>query len=129
MSVYVTKVFARFARKAGLQDVALLHAAWAVAEGRYDADLGGGVFKQRIARDGSGKSGGFRTILLFRDGGHCIFAHGFAKNAKANISPAELAALKRLAIVLLGLEDDAMAAATNAGELVKVSDNDEGDRR
>jgi hypothetical protein len=55
-----------------------------------DADLGGGVLKQRIAREGGGKSGGFRAIILFKVGGHSFFVHGFAKNEKADITPKEL---------------------------------------
>ena len=66
MSVYKTKEFARLARKADLGDDELLEAAKAVASGQWDADLGGGVFKQRIAREGGGKSGGFRTIIPFQ---------------------------------------------------------------
>lgn len=58
---YVTKEFARFARKARVADAKLLQAARDVAAGRYDADLGGGVFKQRVAREGGGKSGWFRN--------------------------------------------------------------------
>lgn len=68
MSGYKTKEFARFARKADLGSDELLEAAKAVASGQGDADLGGGVFKQRIAREGRGKSGGFRTIILFKVG-------------------------------------------------------------
>jgi hypothetical protein len=73
----------------------LLEAAEAVASGQWDADFGGGVFKQRIARGGGGKSGGFRTIILFKVGGHSFFVHGSAKNEKANIPPKELKALKK----------------------------------
>jgi hypothetical protein len=36
--------------------------------GQIDADLGGGVIKQRIARPGEGKSNGYRSIILFRKG-------------------------------------------------------------
>jgi hypothetical protein len=126
MSVYVTKEFARFARKAGLADAQLLHAAQDVAAGRYDADLGGGVFKQRVAREGGGKSGGFRTIILFRVGSHSFFAHGFAKSDKANVSAKELKALKRLADVLLGFSEEQLEAAQAAGELGEV-ENDGGD--
>ncbi|MEY2912716.1 MAG: hypothetical protein RLZZ184_2025 [Cyanobacteriota bacterium] len=38
----------------------------AVAEmlaGLYDADLGGGLFKKRIARSGKGKRASFRTLV------------------------------------------------------------------
>jgi hypothetical protein len=75
MSVYKTKEFSKFARKAKLASAELLEAAQAVAAGQLDADLGGGVFKQRIAREGGGKSGGFRTIILFKVGGHSFFVH------------------------------------------------------
>src|ERR1017187_1808778 len=112
MAVFLTKAFARFADKAGLSDQALLAAAFAVAGGRCDADLGGGVYKQRVARKGGGKSGGFRAIILFRVGGHSVFVHGFAKSDKANVSARELMALKRLAEELLGLSADQIAAAT-----------------
>jgi hypothetical protein len=94
MSVYKTKEFSRFARKADLGSTELLEAARAVASGQWDADLGGGVFKQRIAREGAGKSGGLRTIILFKVGGHSFCVHGFAKNEKANVTPKELKALK-----------------------------------
>ena len=127
MSVYVTKEFRRFARKAGLADAKLLEAAHDVVAGRYDADLGGGVFKQRVAREGGGKSGGFRTIILFRVGSHSFFAHGFAKSDKANVSAKELKALKRLADVLLGFSDEQIVAAQAAGELIEV-ESDGGDK-
>jgi hypothetical protein len=78
------------------------------------------VFKQRVARDGSGKSGGFRTIILFRVGSHTFFAHGFAKSEKANISAKELKALKKLAQVLLGFSNEQIVSANAAGELIEV---------
>jgi hypothetical protein len=120
MRVYVTREFARFARKAGLADAKLLQATKDVAAGRWDADLGGGVFKQRVAREDGGKSGGFRTIILFRIGRHSFFAHGFAKNDKANVSAKELKALKRLADVFLGFSEAQLEAACAAGELKEV---------
>ena len=74
MSVYQTKEFARFARKDKLSAKALIEAAADVARGNFDADLGAGVFKQRVARRGGGKSGGFRTILFFKAGRHTFYA-------------------------------------------------------
>ncbi len=129
MRVYITKEFARFARKAGLTDTKLLQAAQDVAAGQYDADLGGGVFKQRVAREGRGKSGGFRTIILFRAGGHSFFAHGFAKSDKANVSAKELVALKRLAGVLLGFSDKQLETAKVVRELIEVMSNDDGKKK
>ncbi|GAB0118575.1 type II toxin-antitoxin system RelE/ParE family toxin [Acidisoma sp. 7E03] len=111
MSVYFTKEVRRFARKAGMADAKLLEAPDDVVANRYDADLGGGVFKRRVARDGGGKSGGFRTIILFRVGRHSFFARGFAKSDKANVSAKELKALRRLADVLLGFSGEQIEAA------------------
>ena len=86
----------RFARKAGLDDTALSKAIQDAERSLIAADLGGGVIKQRIARLGQGKSGGFRTLIVFRAGVRAVFVHGFAKNEKGNIGPDELVALKRL---------------------------------
>jgi hypothetical protein len=125
MTVLMTKAFARFARKAKLANGSLATAAAEVAAGAFDADLGGHVYKQRVARPGKGKSGGFRTIILFKAGGHSFFAHGFAKNEKANVSAKELAALKKLAETLLGLSEADIDRAIGAGELIEVEDDDE----
>ena len=120
VSVYKTKAFARLARKAGLTDAQLADAAVLVVEGRFDADLGGGVFKQRVARSGGGKSGGFRTLLAFRVGRSCFFVYGFAKNAKANVTTKELEALQAFAALLLGYGEGDLAKATEQGELVEL---------
>ena len=129
MSIYKTKEFSKFARKAGLGSAELLEAARALASGQWDADLGGGVFKQRIAREGGGKSGGFRTIILFKVGGHSFFVHGFAKNEKANITPKELKALKTLASTFLGFDAEALKTASAAGEIAEVKNDGEDDKQ
>lgn len=127
MSVYKTKVFARFARKAGLTDAQLAAAAALVVDGRFDADLGGGVYKQRVARTGGGKSGGFRTLLAFRAGSACFFVYGFAKNAKANVTTKELEALQDFAALLLGYGERERAQAVAHGELVELELEADGD--
>jgi hypothetical protein len=48
--------------------------------GRIDADLGGGVIKQRLAKPARGKSGGYRMLVLFRYGKRAVFVIGFAQN-------------------------------------------------
>lgn len=77
--------------------------------GLIAADLGGGVIKQRIARPGQGKSGGFRTLIVFRAGARAFFVHSFAKNEKENIEKNDLVALKRLASELLAHGDKTIA--------------------
>ena len=124
MRVFKSRPFARFARKAGLSDAALRAAIRDAERGLIDADLGGGVIKQRIARLGGGKSGGFRTIILFRAGARAFFVHGFAKNEQANIRDDELAAFRMLAAEMLGYQDEAIARAVRAGVLIEVKNND-----
>lgn len=66
----------------------------------------------------------FGRSFCSRFGGHSFFAHGFAKNEKANVSAKELRALKQLAVVYLGLSEDDVGTAVAAGELIEVSDDD-----
>lgn len=120
MRIFKNKSFARFARKARLTDAVLCEAIDNASRGLIDADLGGGVVKQRIARPGQGKSGGFRTIILFRVGARAFFVHGFAKNEQDNIRDDELAAFKMLAAVLMAYDDAALAKAIANGTLMEV---------
>jgi hypothetical protein len=126
MRVFKTKSFSRFCRKAGLDDDQLVKAVEEMAAGLIDADLGGEVFKQRIARKGQGKSGGFRTILYFRSEHRTVFAHGFAKKDKDNIEPDDLVGYRQLARVAMGLDDDEIVALVLQGLWWEVK-NDEGE--
>jgi hypothetical protein len=88
--------------------------------GLVAADLGGGIIKQRIARPGQGKSGGFRTLIVFRAGRRAILVHGFAKSEKDNIETDELVALKKLAGELLAYDDKTLARVVASGVLREV---------
>src|SRR5450432_568751 len=99
----------RFAKKAGIGDAVLCESIRDAERGLIAADLGGGVIKQRIARPGQGKSGGFRTLIVFSASTRAIFVHGFAKNEKDNIERDELLALKKLAAELLAYDDKKIA--------------------
>ena len=62
MGAFKVKSFERFAQKHGISDADLLKAAESVIAGNFDADLGGGVYKQRVKRaegtQGSGEDVG-----------------------------------------------------------------------
>ncbi len=120
MRIFKNKWFTRFARQVGLEDTALCAAIREANQGTVDADLGGGVIKQRIARPGAGKSGGFRTIVLFKVGELAFFAYGFAKNARSNIETDELKAFRKLALVMLAYDEDTLAIAVDEGALTEV---------
>jgi hypothetical protein len=68
MRTFKNKAFVRFAKKAEIGDAVLCEAIRAAERGLIAADLGGGVIKQRIARAGEGKSGGFRALIVFQGG-------------------------------------------------------------
>lgn len=64
--------------------------------------LGGGLRKVRIAREGGGKSGGFRTLYVFGGTHMPIFLlMVFAKNEKDNLTKAEQAAAVELSKKLI----------------------------
>ena len=90
-----------------------------------DADLGGHVIKQRVARAGQGKSGGYRTLILFRQGNRAIFAFGFAKSAQANISKADLALLRDTAAEALGWTQEELDRLVASGALTEIKDGED----
>jgi hypothetical protein len=120
MRVFENKPFARFARKNDIHDTELCEAIQHANRGLIDADLGGGVIKQRIARRGSGKSGGFRTLIVFRVEELAIFVYGFAKSQIENIRPDELSAVKKLAFEMLAYRDEEFETIVASGTLTEV---------
>ena len=125
LRTFKTKAFARFADREGLEDAALCEAVRRARRGQIDADLGGGVIKQRIARKGGGRSGGFRTIVLFRRGELAFFVYGFAKSDRENLRRNELETFRLLADEYLALDETGLAAAQAAGAIVEVKFDDQ----
>lgn len=124
MIILKSKHFVRFMKDTGIGDADLREAVRQAEKGLIDADLGGGLLKQRIARPNQGKSGGFRTILVFRAADRSVFIYGFAKNNRANIRPDELKALKALAAELLSYDKAQLDQAIRKGALVEVSEDE-----
>lgn len=122
MRVFKNKWFIRFARKQRIDDKALCEAVARAGKGLIDADLGGGVIKQRIARPGEGRSGGFRSLVLFRSGERAFFVYGFAKSGRSDIGPDELRAFRELAGDMFGYDDGALARALRSGAITEVKD-------
>ena len=118
--VFKTRWFERFARKEKIPDPALIDAVARAENGQVDADLGGGVIKQRIARPGRGKSGGYRTIIFFRRGERAVFAYGFAKSDRANIDDDEEKQFKEAARHVLQLAEKQIEALVKNGDFVEV---------
>ena len=115
-----TRSFCRWQRKTPLDDEALAKAVAEMEKGLVDADLGGNVYKKRVALPGRGKRGSARTIVAANRRDRWIFLFGFEKNERDNISPAELGALRHVAQDLLVCPDAALRTAVECGELVEI---------
>lgn len=120
VQAFKTKWFARFARRERLSDESLAEAIERAERGIVDADLGGGLIKQRVAREGQGRSGGYRMLAAFRARGRAVFLYGFAKNEQDNIDDDELLSLREIAEAWLDADAERIAGAIEAKELQEV---------
>ena len=123
MRIFKNAPFRRFATKHKLPDELLFEAVERIDRGQIDADLGSGVFKQRIARSQSGRRSGFRTIVIYRNEFAAFFIYGYAKNDLANISRDELKNFKKLAAIMLSMSDDEIDTAISTGSLWEARKN------
>ena len=119
--------FARWARKEKVSDEIVLQAAREVVDGNVEADLGDWLFKKRLARPGSGKSGGFRIVVGYRkkDSDRVVFLFGFAKNEASTITDDGHEIFARLARSYIEATDEMIKDMVLAGEILEVK-NDEG---
>ena len=117
LQIYKTKVFRRFQRKEGLKDAALCEAVERAAGGSIDADLGRGLIKQRVAREGGGRRGGLRTIIAYRAGTRAVFIFGFAKSRRDSIPADDERDLADYGARLLGLSTKGIEDMIEDGEL------------
>jgi len=118
--VFKRKHFSRWQSAEKLSDTALCKAVTEMENGLIDADLGGLLYKKRIARLSGSKSGGYRTLLSARLGNRYVFLHGFAKNDRSNITQEEKKALQYAGKAFLELTDDALHQALLSGVLMEV---------
>jgi hypothetical protein len=121
LRVFRTKEFSRYARRQGIRDEALCEAVARAERGLIDADLGGGLIKQRMARPGQGRSGGYRTLMAWRAAARTVFLYAFAKSERDNIEPDELRFWREVGAGFLGLDREGLANLLAAGELIEVN--------
>jgi len=120
VQIFATKWFAKFARREGISDATLREVIERAERGSVDADLGGGLIKQRVARKGKGRSGGYRTIIAYRRARRAVFLFGFAKSTRENIEPDDLATARQTASLWLAADDVRIGQAIAEGELAEV---------
>ena len=123
MRIFKTKWFARFARKESVEDAALVAAIRQIKAGQVDADLGGGIVKQRVARRGQGKSGGYRTIIAYRSGDRAVFLHGLATSDVDSIDADDLERLKVAARQMLSWDQRQISKQLVSGAWLEIEDD------
>jgi hypothetical protein len=117
--VFKTRALARFTKRESIGDESLLAAIETAKRGLIDADLGGGLIKQRVARPGQGKRGGFRMLIGFRSD-RAIFLFGFAKNERDNIDDKQLTTLREIVASWFAADERKIAQALKDGILIEV---------
>jgi len=120
LRIFKNAWFKRFVRKERISDSVLKEAIARADKGIIDAALGGGVIKQRIPRQGQGKSGGYRSIILFQNGSHAFFVYGFAKSERDNITPDETLQFRKLAKDYLALSEKQIEAMIKNASLTEI---------
>jgi len=118
--VFKTRVFERWMQKIDLSDDLLLNAVDEMERGLIDADLGGGVFKKRIALPNRGKSGSVRTLIATNKNDRWFFVLGFEKNQRDNIGKIELIALKESAKTMLTMSEAKLDSVLKTHSLKEI---------
>lgn len=124
MKIYKNSWFDRFARKNNIEDKDLVVAVERAEKGLIDADLGGGIIKQRIARKGQSSSKGYRAIIIFKKEDKCFFVFGYSKNERDNISGSEEIEFKKLAKIMNGISDGKIRELLKNSGLIEVKRHD-----
>ena len=105
IAAYQTKLFKKWNKKSKIPYGKLLVAVKSIDGGSGIVDLGGSLYKVRISKD-KGKSGGYRTIIMYKKGFRSLFMYGFEKNELDNISDKELKRAKQYVKIFLNLSED-----------------------
>jgi hypothetical protein len=122
MRVFKNKWFARWARTEGVSDSVLMQSSAEIVAGQGVVDLGGCLLKKRLAREGSGKRGGYRVLIGYKkpNSERIVFLYAFAKNARVNISGKEKEALSLVAESFVSATDDQVSLLLQEGSIVEV---------
>jgi hypothetical protein len=119
--VFKNPWFARFAAKEGIADGELRAIVNDTLEaGQAEANLGGGVYKVRLARPGAGKSGAYRVIVYFRSGERAFYVYGFAKADMGNIGQKELRKFKENSRRMQALTEAQVETLLKNGALYEI---------
>jgi len=120
-----TKWFNKWAKKQKLSDAKLLEAIEDMQNNLSSVNLGGGLFKVRVASEHGGKSSTCRTIVVYRKEDRAVIVYGFMKKEKENLSAEELKSFKTLSKDILRLNAESLEKAITKDVFVEIGEKDE----
>jgi len=115
----MSKWFCKWAKKSKITNKSLLSTIEDIDSGSI-VDLGSGLYKIRVPRPNQGKSGGFRTLIIYKKRGLALFVYGFAKNERDNISSTELSFFKKQARLILNFNQGQINHAIKCEEFIRL---------
>ncbi len=126
MRVFLTPSVTRLTRQERLDVAVLCNVAREVLAGRLgagEADLGGGVFKKRLARAGGGKRGEYRMIVAYRRPltERVLFAFAFAKNSDEALTAHGLETFTAAAAEFVATSDEALDSMMAKGVVREIA--------
>lgn len=120
MKIYKHRSFHQWAKSEGLTDKALKKAIEEMENGLFEANLGSGLYKKRVALPGKGKSGGYRTLVAFKKEKNAFFVYGFAKGVRANIDEREEKLYRQIARDFLIMDEEEIQTMIEKSKLYEV---------
>ncbi|WP_149536750.1 type II toxin-antitoxin system RelE/ParE family toxin [Siccirubricoccus phaeus] len=127
--VFLTPQVAKLQRDERLGDSVFCEVAGEVLRGELgvgEANLGGGLFKERVGRANKGKSDGYRMIVGYRtpNSERVLFAYGFPKSVASTLTPAGRKALTIVARDFIAADDKKVLALLKDGKVKEVKCDD-----
>ena len=120
MRVFKNTWFSRFADKECITDDELKETVNQLETGQAETNLGGNVYKVRVARSGEGKSGGYRIIVFFCSEERTFFVYGYAKSDRGNIDEKEKRDFKELAKKYMCITDEVLEMSVKMGKFIEI---------
>jgi hypothetical protein len=120
MRVFKYRKFQKWMKAEKILDSILIEAISEINDGLFDTNLGGGLYKKRIVRQGRGRRSGYRVLLAFQRQKKFFFIYGFAKNEIDNINDKAKEVYQRLGQYYLSLTDEQLVYFIKTGELIEV---------
>lgn len=120
MRIFLVRGFVQFIWKSRIPEAGLLDLTHRANLGIVDADLGGGLIKLWIARPGSGRSGGYRTILAYRYKDRAFFLYGYAKNTQSDVGPDDLALFRELGAFYINASEEQIERLVEMGDIAEL---------